>query len=51
MEREEGWTGFAQKGAEGLPKSVAPAVGGVVPGLGGSAKSVGGLVPGMGGDK
>lgn len=51
MEREEGWSGFAQKGVEGLPKSVAPTAKGVVPGIGGSAKSVGGLVPGLGGDK
>jgi len=51
METEKGWSGFAQKGVEGLPKSVAPAVGGVVPGLGGSTDSVKGMVPGLGGGK
>lgn len=51
METEKSWTGFAQKGVEGLPGSVAPAVGGVLPGVGGSSKSAGGLVPGLGGGK
>lgn len=51
METEDSWTGFAQKGVEGLPKSVAPAVGGVVPGLSGSTESAKGLVPGLGGGK